>query len=200
MRHYTPAFEREVRAWAKALVPAGRWAHVRGVVEMAAWLAERYTPRELMRARLAGWIHDAAKAWDDEALLAYAEEHGWPLGDAERDAPMLLHGAVGYALAVEQFGLDDPALRSACARHTTGAPQMTTLDKVIFVADLIEPSRDFKGLKAIRRAARHDLDVAVLMSVDFTLRHLLKRQRSVDLRAVGLHNALVRAGVRYNQK
>ncbi len=200
MRHYSETFEREVRAWAKARVPSGRWAHVRGVAETAAWLAERYTPRELMRARLAGWIHDVAKAWDDAELLAYAEEHGWSLTEAERDAPMLLHGAVGYALAAEHFGLDDPALQSACARHTTGAPRMTTLDKVIFVADLIEPSRDFKGLKAIRRAARHDLDVAVLMSVDFTLRHLLKRQRPVDPRAVALHNALVRAGVRYNHK
>ncbi len=200
MRHYTPSFEREVRAWAKAHVPAGRWAHVRGVVETAAWLAERYTPREVMRARLAGWIHDVAKAWDDAALLAYAEEHGWALTEAERDAPMLLHGAVSYALAAERFGLDDPSLQSACARHTSGAPQMTTLDKVVFVADLIEPTRDFKGLKAIRRAARHELDVAVLISVDFTLRHLLKRQRPIDPRAVALHNALVRAGVRYNGK
>ena len=200
MRHYSERFEQEVRAWAKELVPSGRWAHVRGVVETADWLAERYTRREVMRARLAGWIHDVAKAWDDAELLAYAEEHGWPLGEAERESPMLLHGAVGYALAAERFGLDDPALQSACVHHTTGYPQMTTLDKVIFVADLIEPTREFKGLKPIRRAARRDLDVAVLMSVDFTLRHLLKRQRPVAPRAVALHNALVRAGVRYNHK
>jgi predicted HD superfamily hydrolase involved in NAD metabolism len=194
---YTAEFEAQVSAWATARLGAARLAHVRGVVETAARLAERYAPDQVMRVRLAGWLHDVAKYWDDATLLRYAESHDLPISAAERAVPMLLHGAVGYALAAEQFGLDDPQLRSACALHTTGAPDMTTADKIVFLADLIEPTRPDSRVGTVRRLVERDLDAAVLCAVDTVFRHLIRRQRLIDERAFALRNQLITSGVRY---
>jgi predicted HD superfamily hydrolase involved in NAD metabolism len=195
---YTPEFEAQVSAWASARLEAERLVHVRGVVETAARLAGRYAPDQVMRVRLAGWLHDVAKHWDDDELLRYAESHYLPISAAERDVPMLLHGAVGYALAAEAFGLDDPQVQSACALHTTGAPGMTTADKIVFIADLIEPTRPDHRVGAVRRLVEHDLDEALLCAVDTVFRHLIRRQRLIDPRAFALRNQLIAAGVRYD--
>jgi predicted HD superfamily hydrolase involved in NAD metabolism len=195
---YTPEFEAQVSAWAISRLDAERLPHVRGVVETAARLAERYAPDQVMRARLAGWLHDVAKDWDDAALLRYAKAHALPVLAAERDVPMLLHGAISYALAAEQFGLEDPQLQSACALHTTGAPGMTTVDKIVFVADLIEPTRPDRRVGAVRRLAEQDLDAAVLCAVDTVFKHLIRRQRIIDPRAFALRNQLIAAGVHYD--
>lgn len=194
---YTAEFEARVSAWVTARLDAERLVHVRGVVETAARLAERYAPDQVMRVRVAGLLHDVAKNWTDAALLRYAESHDLPVSAAERTVPMLLHGAVGYALAAEQFELDDPQLQSACALHTTGAPDMTTADKIVFIADLIEPTRPDHRVGEVRRLAEHDLDAAVLCAVDTVFRHLIRRQRIIDPRAFGLRNQLIAAGVHY---
>jgi predicted HD superfamily hydrolase involved in NAD metabolism len=194
---YTPEFEAQVSAWAIAHLDAERLAHVRGVVDTAAHLAERYAPDQVMRVRLAGWLHDVAKDWDAAALLQYAESHHLSISDADRDIPMLLHGAVGYALAADHFGLDDPQLQSACALHTTGAPGMTTADKIIFIADLIEPTRPDHRVGEVRRLVERDLDEALLCAVDAVFKHLIRRQRVIDPRAFALRNQLIAAGVRY---
>jgi HD superfamily phosphohydrolase YqeK len=89
---------------------------------------------------------------------------------------------------------------SACALHTTGAPDMSTLDKIIFLADLIEPARDFPKVNKLRRDAKQDLDVALLRAADHTLKYLLKQQRLVDGRLLELHNQLIQHGVRYGNR
>jgi predicted HD superfamily hydrolase involved in NAD metabolism len=194
----TPELEERVEAWARAKIPPNRLAHVEGVVSTVDRLAQKYAPDQVARARLAAWIHDAAKHWPDDELLDYAEAHGLPISSGERDVPMLLHGGVAYELANEIFGFDDPALRSAAAYHTTGAPGMNALDKIVFLGDLIEPGRDFPGVKELRQEAERDLDSAVLAAADQTLRHLIDKNRVIDPRAVLLRNELLEAGVRYN--
>ena len=110
-----PALEAQVGAWAEAQLSPERVTHVRGVVTTAARLAARYAPQETSRVRLAAWIHDVAKDWDDARLLAYAEAQHLPITPTEREVPLLLHGAVSYALAAERFDLDDPLLRDEMA-------------------------------------------------------------------------------------
>lgn len=193
---YSPAFEESVRQWVETLLVPPRLDHVRGVVCTASDLAARYAPDEAPRARLAAWLHDAAKPWTEAALLDYAERHNLPITPGDRQVPMLLHGAVGYALAVERFGLDDPAVREACAVHTTGAPEMSVLAKIIYVADMIEPGRSFSGVDELRAEAARDLDAALLGAASFKLRHLIRRQRTIDPRAFAHYNALIAAGVR----
>jgi predicted HD superfamily hydrolase involved in NAD metabolism len=196
---YTPDFEERVSAWALAKIPPKRHAHVKGVVATVDTLARRYMPDEVMRARLAGWIHDAAKHWSDKDLLECAESRGFPVSAGERDVPMLLHGLVGYILADDVFGLNDDRLRSACALHTTGAAGMNTLDKIVFLGDLIEPGRVFPDVERLRREAERDLDAGVLLAADVTLRYLIDKGRVIDPRAFELRNELVKAGVRYEK-
>jgi len=194
---YTPEFEAKVQAWAESRLKPKRIPHVRGVVETADWMAHQYAPEERMRVRLAAWIHDAAKHLSDDELLEIAEANHLHITESERLVPMLLHGAVGYVVAAKEFGLNDPKIQSACAFHTTGDPNMTAADKIIYVADLIEPTRDFPGVEELRAEAKRDLDAVTLLATDFTLRHLINRGQYIDPRPVFLHNRLVQAGVKY---
>jgi predicted HD superfamily hydrolase involved in NAD metabolism len=200
LARYTPDFEAQVRAWAEAQIKPKRFKHVCGVVDVVDRLARRYAPDEVMRARLAGWVHDAAKRLPDEELLRIAEARGLPIAESERLVPMLLHGAVGYVLADEVFDLHDPALQSACAYHTTGAEEMTALDKIVYLGDLIEAGRDFPGVDDLRAEAERDLDSALLLAIDHTLRYLIMRGQYIDPRPVFLRNRLILAGVRYAKR
>lgn len=199
-RDYSADIEERVATWARAKIAPSRLAHVEGVVVTGEKLARRYAPTSVIPARIAGWIHDAAKHWSDDDLLAYATANALRVSAAERATPMLLHGVVGYELANAIFELNDAALREACACHTTGAPGMGTLAKIVFLADMIEPGRDFPGVDVLRAEAEHDLDAAVLRSVDQTLRHLIDKQRPCDPRALEFRNELLAAGVRYGGK
>lgn len=196
--HYTDELEDRIAAWARAKIEPKRIGHVRGVVNMVEHLALLYAPDDVRRARLAGWIHDVAKHWSDDELLDFARSHRLPISDTERTVPSLLHGAVGYALANDIFLLDDAALRAACANHTTGAPNMDTLDKIVFLGDLIEPGRSFPGIMPIREEAQVDLDTAVLRAVDFTIAHLIDRHKIIEPRAILLHNQLLASGSYYS--
>ncbi|MBI5931065.1 MAG: bis(5'-nucleosyl)-tetraphosphatase (symmetrical) YqeK [Chloroflexi bacterium] len=193
---YTPEFEARVQAWVEARLKPKRIPHVRGVVETADWMAQLYAPTERMRVRLAAWIHDAAKHLPDDELKRLAELHQLLISEGEKAVPMLLHGAVGYLLAAQEFGLDDPQIQSACAFHTTGDPTMTATDMIVYVADLIEPTRDFPGVEELRTEARRSLEGVTLMATDFTLRYLIDRGKYIDPRPVFLHNRLIQAGVR----
>lgn len=194
---YNLDLEDRVATWAKSKIAPNRIPHVEGVVETAGRLAERYAPELVMAARLAGWIHDAAKHWSESELLAYARANDIRVSAAERETPMLLHGVVGYALANAIFGFDDPELRDACAYHTTGAPGMGVLAKLVYLADMIEPGRDFSGVDELRKEAERDLNVAVLHATDHTLRHLINKQKPADPRALLFRNQLLAKGVRY---
>lgn len=195
--HYTAELDERVETWAKVKIAPNRIAHVEGVVQTADALARKYAPESVIAARLAGWIHDVAKHWSNDELLTYASAHGLRVTPAERATPSLLHGAVGYELANAIFGFDDPALREACAFHTTGAPNMGALAKIVYLADMIEPGRDFPGVDVLRQEAEANLDSAVLHAVDHTLRHLITKQRQADPRALMFRNALLAQGVHY---
>lgn len=194
---YDESFEKDVKAWVKIRLKSSRYKHVKRVVKTADELAQQHASSEVMRCRLAAWLHDAAKHWSPAELLNYAESHGFDMSPSERENPMLLHGIVGYMIGAEAFGLDDPIIRSACHLHTTGGPGMSIVDKIVFLADLIEPGRDFPAVDNIRAEAGRDLDAAVLRALDHTIVYLIVRNRSIDPRPVLLRNQLIDAGVRY---
>ena len=103
----------------------------------------------------------------------------------------LLHGYAGVTVARERYGITDPALLGAVAHHTTGAEQMSTLEKIIFLADYIEVNRDFDGVDDLRQAARRDLDEAVLLGYDSTIRHLLDQGKPIFVGTVVNRNAQI---------
>lgn len=136
----------------KRLKPA-RYRHSLGVAQTAAELAARFG-QDGEQARLAGLLHDCAREFPNDCLLEEAAKRGLPIGPVERSMPLLLHAPLGACRLREVYGVQDPAIAQAIARHTVGGPQMTALDKIIWFADMIEPGRDYPEVKRLRRLAR----------------------------------------------
>ncbi|HAK72730.1 MAG TPA: phosphohydrolase [Sporomusaceae bacterium] len=155
-----------------AKLTSKRLRHSLGVSETARVLAERFGAQP-EKARLAGLIHDCARELSNNNLLQMAKSFGIVISDVEMANPSLLHAPVGAYLAKAEFGIMDEQVLQAVKLHTTGGPAMTILDKVVFLADYIEPNRSFPGVDQIRNLAQTDLDQAVLAAYDQTLRFVI---------------------------
>ena len=188
---YSAQQEDQIKAWALTQIAPKRHQHVEGVATTADNLAAQYLPEECQRARLAGWIHDAAKHLSDDDLLAQAQEFGLELSPSEQLVPMLLHGVIGYLRCATEFGLNDAQLFTACRYHTAGHPAMNTLDKIVFIADLIEPSRDFPKVEKLRKHAVKNLDKTMLIAAQHTLLHLIDKKRIIAPDLLDLRNRLL---------
>lgn len=167
MDNVTTALANDVK---QALSPQ-RFQHVEGVVSTAVVLANAaHVPVE--QAMQAAWLHDLAREWPRDRLLQVAETINIPSGFAAM--PTLLHGPIAAHLGRATYGLTDEAILDAVRFHTTGRPQMTALDLVLFVADAIEPNRQYPGVDEIREAAQQSLAGAAQLSIDHTIRFLLE--------------------------
>ncbi|MBX5436359.1 MAG: nicotinate (nicotinamide) nucleotide adenylyltransferase [Alicyclobacillaceae bacterium] len=165
--------ETDVRDRVRAQMSAERFRHTEGVVEAASELARRFGA-DVGKARLAAWVHDAAREWPLKELLEWAGRAAVPEGfDA---VPVLLHGPVAAAVLQEWFGVTDPDVLDAVRYHTTGRPGMSLLERILFVADASEPGRSYPGVDDIRAAAGRDLDEALALALDASLRYLLERR------------------------
>ncbi len=167
----------------EACLPPGRFQHTLGVAHTASSLAACHG-EDAGRAELAGMLHDCAKYYTGQEMIAICEKRGIPLSPLELDNTALIHGKLGAWLAGKRFGIDDEEILSAIRCHTTGCPAMTKLEKILFVADYIEPGRDMDcsphSLEDIRRQCFCDLDRGVLMVLENTLPYLEQRNRPID--------------------
>ena len=127
-----------------------RYAHILRVARIAEALAVAHhlDPRQ---ARLAGLLHDLARLYPGERLLRESAERGLAIDDFERANPIVLHARLGAELAREWFGVDDEAILSAIRKHTLAAATMSPLDEILYLADGLEPGRDFVGRADILR-------------------------------------------------
>ncbi|MGH7442317.1 MAG: bis(5'-nucleosyl)-tetraphosphatase (symmetrical) YqeK, partial [bacterium] len=173
----------------KAVLKPARFLHTQGVVKTARALAPHHGV-DLRAATLAAWLHDCAKCLDKPTLVALLKPAG---ADAEeRRQPALWHAPVGAYLACRDFGVKDKDVLAAIRLHTTGGPGQSPLQKLLFVADYIEPGRpDWPELPALRRLARRDLDAAWFEVLKHKLMHLIAKGRALHPRGLAAyHNAL----------
>lgn len=177
----------------KQVLPRNIYSHSVATARMAREMASTFGADE-RRAYLAGLLHDCAKELTDEELVAAARERGIEVDDVDLADPYLLHARVGARLAEERFGVEDLELLRAIERHTLGAPSMSVLDKIIYVADMIEPSRDFPGLGEIRRLAREDLEACYKTAYAHTLEYLARAKKPIHPSTVAAWNAIVLGG------
>ena len=147
-----------------------RIPHVLGTEQEAIRLAERYGA-DVEKARVAALLHDCTKKLDMPAQLALCEQYGIELDELEQKALKLLHSKTGAAIARDVFGVDDD-IYSAIWYHTTGHANMTTLEKIIYLADYIEPSRDFPGVDKLRKVCYEDLDKGLLLGLEMTVEEM----------------------------
>jgi nicotinate-nucleotide adenylyltransferase len=157
-----------------------RFRHTMGVVETAEHLAACHGA-DRMQTRIAALLHDCAKYMPDEERVAYCEAHGVEVNDAERENLTLLHAKCGAIRAKEEYLVSDPEIGHAIAVHTTGCPHMSLLDKIIYVADYIEPNRDAAPhLEQLRVMAESDLDQTIAWIAADTIRYLEESGRPID--------------------
>ncbi len=159
-----------------------RYQHTIGVMYTAAGLAMRYG-QDIQQAMLAGLLHDCAKCIPAEKQIHLCKKNHLEVREVERANPSLLHSKLGAYLAETEYGVKDAGILHAIEVHTTGAPGMNLLDKILFVADYIEPGRDkAPDLKEIRMLAFSELDRAVLRILHDTIHYLNQKKGAVDLK------------------
>lgn len=149
-----------------------RFEHTRGVMYTAGCLAMRYGC-DMRKAMLAGLLHDCAKHIPNDKKIKLCKKNHIELNQAELDNPSLIHAKLGAFLAKEQYGIKEDDILHAIQVHTTGAPAMNLLDKIVFIADYIEPNRNkAKNLSTIREVAFQNIDEAILCTLRDTLSYL----------------------------
>ena len=171
---------RDLKKDLKKSMDESRYEHTLGVMYTSAALAMRYEC-DLDKALLAGLMHDCAKCMPNAKKLKTAEKYGLEITDLEKKNPFMLHAKVGAVLAEKKYDITDEEVLGAIRWHTTGRPDMTLLDKIVYVADYIEPKRDkAPNLGEIRKLAFIDLDRALLKILQDTLNYLGDSPEDVD--------------------
>lgn len=173
-------YYKKLRKKVKDVMTKARYEHTLGVEFTAASLAMRYGV-DIDKAEIAGLLHDCAKCIDDEDKFDDCKKYKIELTDVEKRNPFLIHSKLGAVYANKLYGIDDEEVISAIRFHTTGKPDMTLLEKIIFIADYIEPGRDkAPNLKEIRQMAFIDIDEAMYMILKDTLDYLDKGEGEKD--------------------
>ncbi|MFL2028042.1 bis(5'-nucleosyl)-tetraphosphatase (symmetrical) YqeK [Loigolactobacillus zhaoyuanensis] len=179
----------ELLAKISAQLSAGRFAHVQRVEQTAIELAQKYGV-DVQRAGLAGLVHDYAKQRSDSEFKQIIRQQQFD-PDLLTANNGIWHGVVGAYLIERELGIHDQQILNAVRRHTVGAVEMTDLDQLIFVADFIEPGRDFPGVDQARAAAAESLIAGVRFEVSHTLKFLLAKQVKIYPKTIDTYNAWV---------
>lgn len=169
---------RSARAVRAHLAQDHRYGHTLRVARLGARLA-RHHGIDPLQARLAGLYHDLARLYTSERLIAECSARGMPIDPFERANPIVLHARLGAELAREQFAVRDEAILSAIRNHTVAAEAMTPLDAIVYLADALEPGRDYPERAAFADLAAGDLDAAMRAVLASTIGYLRERKLSI---------------------
>lgn len=154
----------------KKTLDAPRYAHTLGVEKMARQMARRFGVDE-EKAALAALLHDCAKCMTLSQMLKAAKDE--PVDPSMRGSKALMHAVAGMCVARDVYGVQDGDVLSAIRWHTTGRAGMSKLEKIIYLADMIEPGRKtYPGLEALRVLCRHDLDLAMVTALRMSASHV----------------------------
>ncbi len=171
---------KKIRKSMEKNLDAKRFEHTLGVAYTASALAMCYDV-DINKAQTAGLLHDCAKCLSDEKKLSICKKHNIQISKIENRNPFLLHAKAGSYIAMNKFNIHDQDIINAILNHTTGRPEMSTLEKIIYISDYIEPGRkQAPNLKEVRKLAFQDLDVALLKILEDTLQYLKESGSEMD--------------------
>nr|WP_296092751.1 bis(5'-nucleosyl)-tetraphosphatase (symmetrical) YqeK [uncultured Dorea sp.] len=157
-----------------------RYQHTLGVMYTSASMAMRYGA-DVTQALLAGLLHDCAKCIPGDKKIHLCEKYGLPVSDVEYENPGLLHARLGAYLAEKKYHIHDQEIIHAISSHTTGRPGMSLLEKIVYIADYIEPGRrELPNMKEVRPLAFTDIDQCLYRILEDSLVYLNSRNISVD--------------------
>ena len=170
----------EIRSQLKDILKPERYRHTTGVMYTAAALAMRYDA-DINKAMYAGLLHDCGKFTSGEEQIRLCRQHGILLTKSELEMPALVHAKLGAYYAETQYGVEDEEIINAIIYHTTGRPGMTMIEKIIYIADYIEPNRKMiPNLTKVRKLAFTDIDKAIALSAASTINYLERSGKPVD--------------------
>ena len=157
-----------------------RYEHTIGVMYTAASLAMRYD-EDIEKALLAGLLHDCAKCIPGDTKIKLCKKYHLSVSDVEKENPSLLHAKLGAFLAAKKYHMKDKEIINAIASHTTGCPHMSLLDKIIYIADYIEPGRkELPNMAEVRKLAFTDIDTCLYRILEDSLEYLDSKNIAVD--------------------
>lgn len=182
-----------VKMKVKSLINEKRFIHSKNVEVEAIKLAERFK-LNIEKIRLAAIAHDIAKDFDDELLLKLAENYGIIVDDVQRRIPFLLHGPVGAFYCKHELMIDDQEIFNAIYYHTTGRPNMTLFEQVIFIADMVSIDRNYPGVDKIKELLIADFDIALVEAVNGTLKFVIDRNLLIHPLTIDFRNWLLTKG------
>ena len=170
----------EIKNKLQKVLSSKRYEHTLGVEYTCCALAMRYQ-EDLEKARIAGLLHDCAKYLTGNELLEECKKADLPVSREEEAFPELLHAKAGAEFAKKQYGIEDSDILSAITWHTTGRPDMSLLEKIVYIADYIEPNRNqAPRLKELRELAFSDLDLCLTEILSGTISYLKERGGVMD--------------------
>lgn len=186
---YTIFTREAILAEIEQTMSATRMNHVLQVEETALQLAGKYGA-DLEKTSLAALIHDIAKQQPDTEMRDIIISENLDL-DLLQYGNAIWHAPVGAILARRQFGIKDEDILAAIANHTIAAPEMSLVEQVLFVADYIEPGRDFEGVEKARELAAESLEKAVQYQIKETIKNLIIEERKIYPKAIDSYNAWI---------
>lgn len=170
----------EIQSKIRKTLSEKRYEHSLGVSFTAFCLALRYG-EDPEKARLAGILHDCAKQIDDNKMLEICQKNNLSISNVEENNLFLLHGKAGSVIARKKYKVEDEDILNSITFHTTGRPNMSLLEKIIYIADYIEPGRNqAPDLEELRKLAFEDIDKCLIKILESTLNYIDKKGSALD--------------------
>lgn len=180
---------KEMQELLKQSLPEKRYKHSIQVMRTAEKYARIYG-LNVNKVAVAALLHDCGRQVESRFLFDTAKKLGIEMDPVEALQPILLHAKIGVWYAKHKYGVTDPEILHAIRCHTTGVRGMTAFDKVVYLADLLEPDRDFPGVEKLRQIAMVDMDKAMLLGLRNSMQYLLKYNLLVHPDSVDYYNEL----------
>lgn len=170
-----------------------RYQHTLRVMEAGISLAKIHKVN-VKKVAYACLLHDSAKGNEEYFLKKYVSQTGWLFSslDSDMSQKKIIHGPLAALIAMNEFFVVDQEVLEGMIYHTTGRSDMSTLEKIVFLADKIEAQRKYKGVVKLRNLAKRDLDEGVFYSMENTLRYLLDKRESIALSTIKTRNEILK--------
>lgn len=176
------------------LIGEKRYKHTISVVKTIDKLAKYYS-FDLKKAKIAGWLHDLGKIKPREKYEKYLHEYSIELDEYERNFVELAHGKLSAAISKEKFGIEDEEILEAIRIHTTGKQGMNMIDKIVFLADYIEPLRKHQSsINARKLAFDGKLNESLILAMDETIKFVIEKNQLLHIETVNARNELILEG------
>lgn len=182
--------ENEIIEYLKNNLKESRFKHSLSVRDTAIKLAQKYNC-DIKKARIAGLVHDCAKNIKPDEIINICTKAGYDLNEVEIKNPQIAHGLAGSIIAKKKMGITNEEILNAIRFHTTGKKDMTLLEKIIYIADYVEPLRDFPGVNELRKTVNNNLDEAMLLSFNQTINYVIGKGMLIHLDTVEARNYII---------